>query len=88
VSDEALVVGTPVNYWPGWRDGEPKQGVVDSDRTLLGGHTWGYYVRKGNGAGSDFIAETHIEVDERWGVCAGCGSWQPDPHRCGGGGWE
>lgn len=59
-NEEALHPGDKIRYWPGFREGGSSVGEVISERTVLGGHTTGYFIRKSNG-GTDFIAETHIE---------------------------
>jgi len=37
--NEVCPVGSPVYYWPGVREGEPRKGVTRSAAWLLGGHT-------------------------------------------------
>ncbi|QDG87137.1 hypothetical protein [Pseudarthrobacter sp. NIBRBAC000502770] len=50
-----LTQGTPVRYWPGFRDGASKLGRLRSGLATIGG-TPGYYV-----TGAGFISGGHIE---------------------------
>jgi len=37
--NEVCPVGSPVYYWPGVREGEPRKGATRSEAWLLGGHS-------------------------------------------------
>lgn len=37
--NQVCPVGSPVYYWPGAREGEPRKSVTRSEAWLLGGHT-------------------------------------------------
>jgi hypothetical protein len=50
-----LSQGTPIRYWPGFRDGAAKLGRLRSGIATIGG-TGGYYV-----TGAGFISAGHIE---------------------------
>jgi hypothetical protein len=50
--------GTPVRYWPGAREGEPRRSSTQGSSTILGGHTAGVFI-----AGAGFVALSHVEVD-------------------------
>lgn len=55
-STDNLLEGTPVRFWPGFRDGASKIGRIEyTGRSRIGG-TGGYYVR-----GAGFISAGHIE---------------------------
>lgn len=59
-----LTKGTPVRYFPGFRDGPSKLGKISYDGLRQVGGTDGYYV-----AGAGFISAAHIEpLDYRDGV--------------------
>lgn len=53
---EELREGTPVRYFPGFRDGPSRLGKLRSGLATIGG-TDGYYV-----TGAGFISAAHIEV--------------------------
>ena len=58
-----LKQGTPVRYFPGFRDGPSKLGKLRSGLATIGG-TEGYYI-----GGAGFVSAGHIEVlDCRDGV--------------------
>lgn len=54
-----LTKGTPVRYFPGFRDGASRVGKVSYDGVRTIGGTEGYYVE-----GAGFISAGHIEVLE------------------------
>ena len=37
--NEHVPIGTPVGYWPGVREGEPRRSVTRSAAWLMGGHS-------------------------------------------------
>lgn len=51
-------IGSPVRYWPGFREGDGKQSRTRSTAEVLGGHTPVVWV-EGEAA---CIALTHVEV--------------------------
>lgn len=53
----ALEKGTPVRYFPGFRDGRSRLGKISSDGLRQVGGTDGYYVTS-----AGFISAGHIEV--------------------------
>lgn len=53
-------VGSPVQYWPGMRDGEPSYGVTTHPASVLGGHTPVAWI---DTCGS-CVALTHVRVLE------------------------
>lgn len=59
-----LQIGTPVRYFPGFRDGPSKLGRISHDGLRIVGGTEGYYV-----VGAGFISAAHIEpLDYRDGA--------------------
>jgi hypothetical protein len=57
--NDAYPVGTPIEYWPGAREGEGKKSVTSSAAQLLGGHTPVVWV-EGHAA---CISLTHVHVN-------------------------
>ena len=56
--NERYPVGTPVRYWPGFREGEGRESVTRTPAWLVGGHTPCVSVEGYPGG----IALTHIEA--------------------------
>ena len=54
-----IKAGTKVLYWPGWRTGDPKTGVISHDGVYECGGTAVVYI-----AGRGAVAITHVDIDE------------------------
>ncbi|MEV3938689.1 hypothetical protein AB0K52_22290 [Glycomyces sp. NPDC049804] len=50
-------VGTPIAYWPGFKTGDPCQGITIARASVLGGHTAVVWIDNA----SSCIALSHIE---------------------------
>lgn len=69
------LVGTPVRYWPGAREGDGRKSVTRTPAWLVGGHTPCVSVDGYPGG----IALTHVKPTARRTACKHCGGPMPGP---------